>query len=44
MDSFLRDLMAHAEWANAIFFHSLGKISQSRSGGDAHSRWTLRGR
>ena len=22
---FLRDLMAHAEWANAVFFHAWGK-------------------
>jgi uncharacterized damage-inducible protein DinB len=25
MDSFLRDLMAHAEWANAVFFHAWEK-------------------
>ena len=25
MQSFLRDLMAHAEWANAVFFHAWGK-------------------
>ena len=25
MESFLRDLMAHAEWANAVFFHAWGK-------------------
>lgn len=24
MESFLRDLMAHAEWANAVFFHAWG--------------------
>ena len=25
MQSFLRDLMGHAEWANAVFFHTWGK-------------------
>jgi uncharacterized damage-inducible protein DinB len=25
MLTFLRDLMAHAEWANAVFFHTWGK-------------------
>src|SRR5713226_4157214 len=25
MLTFLRDLMAHAEWANAVFFHAWGK-------------------
>jgi uncharacterized damage-inducible protein DinB len=25
MLAFLRDLMAHAEWANAVFFHTWGK-------------------
>jgi uncharacterized damage-inducible protein DinB len=25
MISFLRELMAHAEWANAVFFHAWGK-------------------
>jgi uncharacterized damage-inducible protein DinB len=25
MFDFLRDLMAHAEWANAVFFHTWGK-------------------
>ena len=25
MLSFLRDLLAHAEWANAVFFHTWGK-------------------
>jgi uncharacterized damage-inducible protein DinB len=25
MDNFLRDLMAHAEWANAVFFHAWEK-------------------
>src|SRR5262245_34593341 len=25
MVRFLRDLMAHAEWANAVFFHAWGK-------------------
>jgi uncharacterized damage-inducible protein DinB len=25
MLSFLRDLLAHAEWANAVFFHAWGK-------------------
>lgn len=25
MDAFLRDLMAHAEWANAVFFRAWGK-------------------
>jgi len=25
METFLRDLMAHAEWANAVFFHAWGK-------------------
>jgi uncharacterized damage-inducible protein DinB len=25
MLAFLRDLMAHAEWANAVFFHAWGK-------------------
>jgi uncharacterized damage-inducible protein DinB len=25
MESFLRDLMGHAEWANAVFFHTWGK-------------------
>jgi uncharacterized damage-inducible protein DinB len=25
MESFLRDLMAHAEWANAVFFHAWGR-------------------
>ena len=25
MDGFLRDLMGHAEWANAVFFHAWGK-------------------
>ncbi len=25
MHSFLRDLLAHAEWANAVFFHTWGK-------------------
>jgi uncharacterized damage-inducible protein DinB len=27
MESFLRDLMAHAEWANAVFFNAWGKSS-----------------
>src|ERR1700694_2006141 len=25
MLAFLRDLLAHAEWANAVFFHTWGK-------------------
>ncbi len=25
MESFLRELMGHAEWANAVFFHTWGK-------------------
>jgi uncharacterized damage-inducible protein DinB len=25
MDNFLRDLIAYAEWANAVFFHAWGK-------------------
>src|SRR5438552_12751721 len=25
MRTFLRDLLAHAEWANAVFFHTWGK-------------------
>lgn len=25
MNDFLRDLMAHSEWANAVFFHAWGK-------------------
>ena len=25
MDTFLRDLLAHAEWANAVFFHAWAK-------------------
>jgi uncharacterized damage-inducible protein DinB len=25
MESFLRDLMGHAEWANAVYFHTWGK-------------------
>lgn len=25
MNDFLRDLMAHGEWANAVFFHTWGK-------------------
>src|SRR5436309_8003895 len=25
MLAFLRDLLAHAEWANAVFFHAWGK-------------------
>jgi uncharacterized damage-inducible protein DinB len=25
MQTFLRDLLAHAEWANAVFFHTWGK-------------------
>lgn len=25
MNGFLRDLMAHSEWANAVFFHAWGK-------------------
>ena len=27
MESFLRDLMGHAEWANGVFFHTWGKSS-----------------
>ncbi len=34
---FLRDLMAHAEWANAVFFHAWGK-SPARNNEELHGR------
>ncbi len=37
MQDFLRDLMAHAEWANAVFFHTWGK-SSARDNEDLRKR------
>ncbi len=37
MDSFLRDLMAHAEWANAVFFATWSK-SEARDHEDLRHR------
>src|SRR5947209_2286402 len=37
MLTFLRDLVAHAEWANAVFFHTWGK-SPARDHGEMRQR------
>jgi len=37
MEAFLRDLMAHAEWANAVFFNAWGK-SPARDHEELRSR------
>lgn len=37
MDNFLRDLMAHSEWANAVFFHAWEK-SPARDHGEMRTR------
>src|SRR6516225_9775171 len=37
MLDFLRDLLAHAEWANAVFFHTWGK-SPARDHEELRSR------
>lgn len=44
METFLRDLLAHSEWANAVFFQCLGPVAGPRPRRNANSlgpyRWS----